>query len=70
MTVLLKCSGGKCREFVGIWFTFPGKNGENGGGINIIEGKVPKKTGKLVHFPGKQRQKNHNFASMLIGAVS
>ena len=32
---------------------FPGKNGENGGRINIFEGKVPLIHGNLVHFPGK-----------------
>ena len=30
---------------------FPGKNGENGGRINIFEGKVPLIRGNLVHFP-------------------
>jgi hypothetical protein len=36
---------------------FPGKNGENGGRINIFEGKVPQIPGKLVHFSPKNEQK-------------
>ena len=42
---------GKCRRFAAIWFTFPEKNSENGGRINIFEGKVHQMTGKQVHFP-------------------
>ena len=51
MAIVLECSQGKCRRFVEIWFTFPGKNSENGGKINIFEGKVPQIPGRLVHFP-------------------
>ena len=37
---------------------FPGKNGENGGRINIFEGKVPQIRGNLVHFPLIGRTRN------------
>ena len=52
--------GGKCLELVGIWFTFLGKNGENGGRINIFEGKVPRIRGKMVHFPGEEQTRNEH----------
>ena len=48
--------GGKCLEFAAKWFTFPGKNGKNGGKINISSGKVPRIRGNLVHFPGRTNQ--------------
>ena len=60
MAIVLECSQGKCRRFVEIWFTFPGKNSENGGKINIFEGKVPHIRGKTVHFPPSGRTVTDN----------
>ena len=44
-------SQGKVPRIRGNLVHFPGKNGENGGKINIFEGKVPPIRGKVVHFP-------------------
>ena len=49
---------GKCRRFVEIWFTFPGKNSENGGKSIFSRGKCPRipgRFGSLSHISQKRR---------------
>ena len=59
------CEGGrgKCRRFVEIWFTFPGKNSENGGKSIFSRGKCRKFPADRFTFPHQSKKKMQEIAT-------